>query len=189
VQALRKGHAGSPKAHPPSRVCDIEMDSPRFGRDWHLIWVDVYTQIRRCPLSQSLADLEAERTKLLQQFLALGDFRPGTVSATPRRCGKPACHCAQPDDSGHPQFRLLRKVRGKSVAESFPTPAAFRKAAEEVAEFHRFQDLAAGLTAVSEQICRLRPVEPDGTGWTEAEKKGLLLFIKRSHAKSRRFSR
>jgi hypothetical protein len=140
-------------------------------------------------LSQSLADLEAARTKLLQQFLTLGDFRPGTVSAVPRRCGKPSCHCAQPDAAGHPQFRLLRKVKGKSVAESFATPAAFRKAAQEVTEFHRFQELTVQLGALNEQICRLRSAEPDEAGWTEAEKKRLLPFIKRSHGKSRRFSR
>lgn len=140
-------------------------------------------------MSQSLADLEAARSKLLQQFLTLGDFRPGTVSAIPRRCGRSTCHCARSNSAGHPQFRLLRKIKGKSVAESFPTPAAFRKAAQEVAEFHRFQDLAAELTALNEQICRVRPAEPDEGGWTEAGKKRLLLFIKKSHGKSRRFSR
>ena len=140
-------------------------------------------------MPQSLAELEATRTRLLQQFLTLGDFRPGTVSATPRRCGKPACHCAQPDRAGHPQFRLLHKVKGKSVAESFATPAAFRQAAEQVTEFHRFQDLIAELTEVNQQICRLRAAESDATGWTEAEKKRLLLCIRKSHGKSRRFSR
>ncbi len=139
-------------------------------------------------MSQSLTDLEATRSKLLQQFLGLGDFRPGTVSAAPRRCGKPTCQCARPNGVRHPQFRLLRKVKGKSVAESFATPAAFRKATQEVSEFHRFQDLAAELTAVNEQICRLRPAEPDETGWTEAEKKRLRRFIKKSHGKSRPFS-
>jgi len=136
-----------------------------------------------------LADLEAKRTSLLQQFLGLGDFRPGTVSATPRRCGKPACHCAQHDGEGHPQFRVLRKINGKSVGESFASPAAFRQAADQVHEFHRFQELIAELTTLNEEICRLRPVEPDQTGWTEQEKKRLLLFIKRSHARSRRFSK
>lgn len=140
-------------------------------------------------MSLSLTDLESHRSRLLQQFLSLGDFRPGTVSATPRRCGKPTCHCARPDDAGHPQFRLLRKVRGKSVAQSFATPTAFRKAAQEVAEYHRFQDLSAELTAVNEQICRLRSVEPEEGGWTEAEKKRLLQFIKKSHGKSRHFSK
>jgi len=140
-------------------------------------------------LPHSLAELEATRSKLLQQFLALGDFRPGTVSAIPRRCGRPTCHCAQPDDEGHPQFRLLRKIKGKSVSESFATPSAFRKAAQEVAEFHRFQDLTAELTAINEEICQARSAAPDASGWTEAEKKRLLLYIKRSHGKSRRFSK
>lgn len=140
-------------------------------------------------MAQSLADLEAARTKLLQQFLTLGDFRPGTVSAVPRRCGKPTCHCSQPGAVGHTQFRLLRKVKGKSVAESFASPVALRQAGQQVSEFHRFQGLIAELTSISEQICRLRPAEPDETGWTEAEKKRLLLFIKKSHGKSRRFSK
>jgi hypothetical protein len=140
-------------------------------------------------MPQSLADLEVARTALLQQFLVLGDFRPGTVSASPRRCGKPTCHCAQPDGVGHPQFRVLRKVKGKSVSESLASPTAFRQAAEQVNEFHRFQELVAKLTAINAQICQLRPVEPGQTGWTELEKKRLLLFIKRLHGKSRRFSR
>jgi uncharacterized protein DUF6788 len=140
-------------------------------------------------MPHSLADLEAIRTKLLQQFLSLGDFRPGTVSAIPRRCGRPNCHCAEPDDEGHPQFRLLHKVKGKSVSESFATPSAFRKAAQQTAEFHRFQNLTAELTAVNEEICQARSTEPDSTGWTEAEKKRLLLFIKKLHGKSKRFSR
>jgi len=140
-------------------------------------------------MSQSLADLEAKRINLLQQFLGLGDFRPGTVSATPRRCGKPACHCAQPNGEGHPQFRVLRKINGKSVGESFSHPAAFQQAAGQVNEYHRFQDLITELTTVNEQIGRLRPVEPDQSGWTEQEKKRLLLFIKRSHARFRRFSK
>lgn len=139
-------------------------------------------------MSLTLADLEAARTKLLHQFLSLGDFRPGTVSAVPRRCGKPKCRCAHRNGERHPQFRLLRKVKGKSVSESFATPAAFRKAAQEVGEYHRFQDMVAELTAINEQVCRLRSAESDQTGWTEAEKKRLLQFIKKSHGKSRRFS-
>jgi hypothetical protein len=140
-------------------------------------------------MSQSLPELEATRSKLLQQFLSLGDFRPGTVSSGARRCGKPQCHCAQRNGEGHRQFRLLRKVKGKSVAESFATPSAFRKAAQEVDEYHRFQSLVAQLTTINEQICRERPAEPDHTGWSEAEKKRLLQFIKKSLGKSRRFSK
>ena len=140
-------------------------------------------------MPNSLAELETRRAGLLQQFLTLGDFRPGTVSATPRRCGKPSCHCAQTGAVGHTQFRVLRKIKGKSVAESFASPAAFRQASEQVGEFHRFQGLVAELTMINEQICRLQSSEPDHAEWTEEEKKRLLLFIKKLHAKSKRFSR
>ena len=140
-------------------------------------------------MAPTLAELETERTGLLQQFLTLGDFRPGSVSATPRRCGKPGCRCAQPNEEGHPQFRLLRKERGKSVSESFTTPTAWRQAAEQVQEYHRFRDLIAQLTAINERICRLRPTEPDQNGWNEAEKKRLLRFIKQSQGKSKASSK
>jgi hypothetical protein len=135
-------------------------------------------------MSQPLSALEANRFAILQQFLGLGDLRPGSLSAVARRCGKPNCHCAKPGDPGHdPQLRLLRKVHGKSVAESFPSPAAFRKAQREVAEFHRLQSLSAELIAVNEQICRLRPVEPEPAAWTAQEKKRVMQSIRRSRGK------
>ena len=135
-------------------------------------------------MSQSLSDLEAKRSSVLQQFMKLGDLRSGSISSIVRRCGKPNCHCAKPDDPGHdPQIRLVRKVSGKSVAESFASPASFRKAQREVAEFHHMQDLTAELVALNEQICRLRPVESDATGWTAQEKKRVLQSIGKSRAK------
>lgn len=135
-------------------------------------------------MSQTLTALEEKRSSILQHFLGLGDLRPGSISAAARRCGKPNCHCAQADDPGHePQLRLIRKVKGKSVAESFATPAAFRKAQREVAEFHRLQSLNADLIAVNEQLCHLRPVEPEAMGWTAQEKKRVLHSIRRSRAK------
>jgi len=128
--------------------------------------------------------LEAKRADLLQQFQNLGDLRPGSVTAVVRRCGKPSCHCAQPQDPGHgPQFRLTRKIEGKTVTESFASPAAFRKAQREIEEFHRFQNLSAELVSVNEKICRLRLLEEEPQEWTTQEKKRLLRFIKRSPRK------
>jgi len=110
----------------------------------------------------------------------LGDFRPGCITAVVRRCGKPSCHCVKPNDPGHdPQFRLTRRLAGKTVTETFPNPAALRKAQEEVAEFHRFQQLSEDLVRVNQRICRLRPVEQRRGGWTEQGKKRLLQSIRR----------
>ena len=131
-----------------------------------------------------LATLEADRSKLLEEFLRLGDLQPGSITAVVRRCGKPSCHCAKPNDPGHdPQFRLTRRVAGKTVTETFPNPAALRKAQEEVSEFHRLQKLRDNLVSLNEKICELRPVEQQRGGWTDQEKKRLLRSIKKLRGK------
>ncbi len=128
--------------------------------------------------------LESQRSQLLDEFLRLGDLRPGSITAVLRRCGKPSCHCARPNDSGHdPQFRLTRKVAGKTVTESFPNPAALRKAQQEVAEFHRFEKLGEDLVGINEKICALRPVEAQRGGWSDQEKKRLLQSIRKLRGK------
>lgn len=135
-------------------------------------------------MPDSLTALEADRSKLLQDFLGLGDLRPGSITAVIRRCGKPSCHCAKLNDAGHePQFRLTRRVRGKTRTETFPNPTALRKAQQEVAEFHRFQKLSEELVGINEKIRELRPVEQQRGGWTDQEKKRLLRFIKRWRGK------
>jgi hypothetical protein len=131
-------------------------------------------------MPDDLTALETQRSKLLEDFLGLGDLRPGSITAVVRRCGKPSCHCAKPRDPGHdPQFRLTRRVAGKTVTETFPNPAALRKAQQEVAEFHRFQKLSESLVSVNQKICEVRPLERQRGGWTEQEKKRLLQSIRR----------
>ncbi len=132
----------------------------------------------------ALAALEADRSKLLEEFLRLGDLRRGSITATVRKCGKPSCHCAKPNDPGHdPQFRLTRKVDGKTVTETFPNPAALRQAQQQVSEFRRLQKLNDGLVSINEKICDLRPVEQQRGGWTEQEKKRLLQSISKLRGK------
>src|SRR5258708_29602954 len=139
----------------------------------------IHSERRRLML-ESLDTLEAERTRILREFPSLGDFRPGSICAIPRRCGKPGCHCAKPNDAGHdPQLRLTRKAGGKTVAETISSPAALRKANAEIAEFHRFRELNSELIAVNEKICRLRPAEEAPAHWSAAEKKRLLQSINR----------
>jgi hypothetical protein len=131
-------------------------------------------------MADSLLELEAQRSKILRQFSQLGDLRPGSICAVARRCGKPTCHCAKPKDAGHePQMRLTRRVNGRTIAESFPTPAALSKAQMEIEEYHRLRKLTAELIAVNEKICKQRPLETDQQGWTPEEKKRLLRSMRR----------
>lgn len=107
-----------------------------------------------------LASLEQQRAAVLRQISELEDFRAGSITGTGGRCGNPGCHCHRPDDTGHrPHPRLTYKVDGKTVTESFATPAEQRKAEREIETFRRYRKLERSFVEVSDKICRARPVE------------------------------
>lgn len=132
-------------------------------------------------MPESLADLEQQRAAMLRQISELEDFRAGSITGTGGHCGNPGCHCHRPDDPGHrPHPRLTYKVNGKTVSESFATPAAQRKAEREIESFRRYRQLERSFVEVNEKICRARPV--DDTLSTE-EKKRPRRSKRRSRAK------
>ena len=90
------------------------------------------------------------------------------------------CHCHGAGDPGHgPYYRLTRKVNGKTVTETFSSPASLAKAQREVAECQRFRELGEQLLDVNEQICELRPLEEASPSAQEKKQR------KRSKRKSR----
>ena len=132
-------------------------------------------------MAETLASLEQQRSHVLTEILGLGDFRSGSITTISGRCGKPSCHCHQPGQSGHgPNYRLTRKVDGKTVSETFSSPAELRKAQREVEVFHRFRELSRQLLELHEEICRLRPVADT---LTPQEKKPPQRSVKKSPAR------
>jgi hypothetical protein len=108
----------------------------------------------------SLAALESQKAALLRKISQLGDFRPGSVTTTGGRCGNPHCHCHRPQDPGHgPNFRLTYKEKGKTVTESFTSPAARHKTEREIEEYRRWQQLSREFVEVNTLLCRLRSAE------------------------------
>jgi hypothetical protein len=111
-------------------------------------------------MPRSLEDLEQQRSVIAHQLTEVGDFRPGSITTTSGRCGKPNCRCHLPNQPPHgPTDRLTYKVQGKTISESLPTPAALAKAEREVEEFRKYQQLSQQFVEVNTQICHLRPVE------------------------------
>ena len=107
-----------------------------------------------------LPELEQQRSAIGRQLADLGDLRPGSITTTSGRCGKPNCRCHRPNQPGHgPTYRLTWKDEGKTVTESLPSPAALAKAQREVAEFRHYQQLSQQFVEINAQICRLRPLQ------------------------------
>ena len=119
-----------------------------------------YARLEGAPVPDSLVDLESRRAAVQSQIAELGDMRSGSITGTGGRCGNPNCHCHRADDPGHgPYYRLTRKVKGKTITETFSSPASLAKAQREVAECQRFRELREQLLDVNEQICGLRPMK------------------------------
>ena len=141
----------------------------------------VIRSVMKVPMPESLTDLEQQRAAVLRQISELEDFRAGSITGTGGRCGNPGCHCHLPGDPGHrPHPRLTYKVNGKTVTESFATPAEQRKAGREVETFRRYRQLERSFVEINEKICRARPVEDT---LTAQEKKRPKRSMPRSRAK------
>lgn len=134
-------------------------------------------------MTETLPQLEIQRGQVVQEIARWGDFRRGSITTITGRCGKANCRCHQAGHPGHgPNFRLTRKIKGKTISETFSSLAALRKAQREVAEFHKFQALRDTLVEVNEKICRLRVVEGE-EALSEQEKKQRKRSGRRSRGK------
>jgi len=112
-----------------------------------------------------LTELQTRRARLREDLSAVGDFRPGSLSAVMRRCGKANCACADPAQPGHgPQHLLTKKVDGKTVTVHLRPGPKLAKARVEVDNYKRFKQMVDELIDVNEAICRARPLSPLDAG-------------------------
>lgn len=118
-------------------------------------------------MTDSLAQMHAERAALLQTLAATGDMRRGTITEVYRRCGKPNCACAAPEHPGHgPYYAFTRKVDGKTKTLQLRSGPMLSKLEREVGHYRGFRETCERLIDVNEAICTAQPVEDSG-----AEKK------------------
>ncbi len=107
-------------------------------------------------MSIPLSELETQREHLKRQLSGLGDLRPGSLVERYRKCGKPNCHCARPDDAGHgPSWSLTHDVKGRTATRVIPE-SFVPQTREQIAEYRRLLDLTRDLVGVNEKICEAR---------------------------------
>jgi len=106
----------------------------------------------------SLPELEQQRAQLYARLAAAGDFRPGSINATYRKCGKPNCACARPGHPGHgPRWLWTRSAGGRTRSRQLAA-AEVDKVRAELANYKEFTALAGQIVEVNEAICEARPV-------------------------------
>ena len=101
-------------------------------------------------------ELRRRRDDIQRQLAEIGDFRPGSLRAFFRKCGKPGCHCAAEGAPGHgPGWVISRRVGGKTANRGIPADAVEETQAL-VAEHRRFRRLVKDLTEANEALCQAR---------------------------------
>ncbi|MBV9094992.1 MAG: hypothetical protein JO132_14150 [Streptosporangiaceae bacterium] len=108
----------------------------------------------------SLPGLEQQRAQLYARLAATGDFRPGSINATYRKCGKPNCACARPGHRGHgPRWLWTRSAGGKTRTRQLAA-AELDKVRAELAAYKEFAVLSEQIVEVNQAICEARPAAP-----------------------------
>jgi hypothetical protein len=72
------------------------------------------------PKGPQAARLRQRKHDLLRRFAFPEDLLPGSLTESATRCGKPTCHCAQPDDPGHSSWTWTFMNNGRRRVERIP---------------------------------------------------------------------
>ena len=113
---------------------------------------------------EPLDDLERQRAELYARLAGTGDFRPGSVNETWRRCGKPNCACARPGHPGHgPRYLWTRSAAGRTRTRQLAA-AELDKVRGEIENYRQFVAVTEQIVQVSEAICEARPAPPAAAG-------------------------
>lgn len=119
-------------------------------------------QMKIEPRGPLASRLRQRKFELIRRFHLPEDLLPGSLSLTHRRCGKPACHCAQGE--GHPIWFLTFMAQGKKRVERIPAEWV-EQVRERVEAGRQFQDaLREVLTANAELLVLWRKQQARAKG-------------------------
>jgi hypothetical protein len=103
------------------------------------------------PKGPQAARLRQHKFELLRRFSISPDLLPGSLSVSHLRCGKPACHCADPKDLGHTAWSFTFMVEGKKHVEHIPK-AWVEEVRRRVRAGREFQDAVREVLAANAQL-------------------------------------
>lgn len=72
------------------------------------------------PKGPQAARLRQRKFELLRRFAIPDNLLPGTLTQTHSRCGRPTCHCADPQDPGHLAWSLTFMSAGQHRVARIP---------------------------------------------------------------------
>lgn len=113
----------------------------------------------------SQAELDQERRRLGQGLPPLHEVLRASLFERSRRCGKPNCHCSDPDDPGHAVVCVsLFLPEGKNSQVTIPR-SLVPVAEGWIRNYQRWVGAVENISAINHELLRRRWVEvPPGEG-------------------------
>ena len=116
---------------------------------------------------RQLARLRARCAKHAAELAKVGFMLKGTVTQRMLPCGSPGCRChGDPPQLHGPYWQWTSKVRGKTVSRMLSKDQA-RRYQEWIANWKRFEQLAAAMHDLSTQADGLRRIQEQAARTTE----------------------
>jgi hypothetical protein len=103
------------------------------------------------PRGPLAARLRQRKFDLLRRFSIPDNLLPGSLSASHLQCGKPTCHCADRQDSGHSIWTYTFMVDGKKHTQHIPKEMV-EEMQKRVAAGREFQDAVREVLAANAQL-------------------------------------
>lgn len=97
------------------------------------------------------ARLRQRKFDVLRRFSIPDDLLPGSLSLSHLCCGKPACHCADRHDPGHPIWTYTFMVDAKKHTQHVPKEMV-EEVQKRVAAGREFQDAVREVLAANAQL-------------------------------------
>jgi hypothetical protein len=104
-------------------------------------------------------ELEARRGRLARDLPRIETVLRASLFERSRPCGRASCHCADPEDPGHPTtYVSLALPGGKSSQVSLPRRLV-PVAEEWIANYRRWLEAVEEISALNHELLRQRGVE------------------------------
>lgn len=139
-------------------------------------------------MQETPAGFHEQYDALVEELLAMGPFRRGTITERYRKCGNPTCACAGQGHRGHgPQTILTYKEQGVTRTVNLPTGAAVARVRAQIEEHEHFQDWAKRWRILQEEISEVHMTQAQTPATDDALKKKLRRASRtKSRGKSKR---
>ncbi len=107
-------------------------------------------------MTASVHALERRIDKIKQQFAAVGDLRPGSLSEQFNVCGNPSCRCKADPPQKHGPYQQLSWTRKRKSKTRFVTRSELTNVRAQLENYERLQNLVDQWVELSIELCDLK---------------------------------